>query len=324
MVRRDAAGYDVPIGVVGAVLALLVALFLPLSHRTPEWPTELPHLTYDEAAVIAEHRRDLGLALPPSAREVERAWTAWSRAAASGDSARSDVARQDFSDTLRAASLSSLDASRAIRAHVAQRFLDDLDDARAPLTVVASRHGLGPDARWYVTRATRLAWFMLRWERNAAPVGDDGHVEPLTDSLVRVPSAYQRAFLSWALDARCPELIGATAARPLSTEDVRACATFRGDLIPLAHATDDRYPVEEARASVEMMLAHGLRDLTRPAPDAPVTVVDEPTQIAARSDAQAALVRARELYATMLEHERTPRIERRYMAVIADLGIDEP
>ena len=324
MARRDAPGYDVPIGVVGGALALLLALFLPLSHRTPEWPAELPHLTYDESAVIAEHRRDLALPLPPSAPEVERAWSVWSRAAASGDSTRSDVARQDFSDTLRTASLSSRNAARAIRARVAQRFLRDLDDPRAPLTVVASRHGLGADGCWYVNPATRLAWFMLRWERNAAPVGDDGHVEPLTDSLARIHVAYQRAFLSWALDARCPELIGATSARPLTPTDVRACATFRGDLIPLARVFDGRYPDEEARASTEMMLAHGLRDLTRPAPDAPVTVIDEPTQIAARSDAQAALVRARELYATMLERERTPRIERRYMAVIADLGIDEP
>ncbi len=322
--RREAPRYDVPLGVVGGALGLLLALFVPLSHRTPEWPTELPHLAYDEAAVIAEHRRDLARPLPPSFAAVDRAWSRWSQAAAAGDAARSDAARQDFADTLRHASTQGADVSIALRARAAQRFLDDLERPDAALSVVAERHGLGPHGRWYATRATRLAWFALRWERNAAPVADDGRVEPLADSLVRVSPSCQRAFLSWALDARCTELIGATAARPLTPADVRACANFRGDLVPIARAADPRYPAEESLATVEVLLARGLRDLTRRPDDAPVTVADDPAEIAARSDAQAALVRARDLYAATLERQRTPRIERRFMAVIAELGADEP
>lgn len=322
--RRDAPRYDVPPAVVGGALGLLLALFLPLSHRTPEWPAELPHLTCDESAVIAEHRRDLARPLPPSFAAVDRAWTRWSRAAAAGDPARSDAARQDFADTLRHAATQGADVSIALRARAAQRFLDDLERPDAPLSIVAARHGLGPRGQWYATRATRLAWFALRWERNAAPVADDGRVEPLTDSLMRISPSYQRAFLSWALDARCTELIGATEARPITPADVRACANFRGDLVPIARAVDPRYPDEESRAAVDVLLARGLRDLTRGPDDAPVTVADDPAEIAARSDAQAALVRARDVYAAMLERQRTPRIERRYMAVIADLGADEP
>ena len=86
--------------------------------------------------------------------------------------------------------------------------------------------------------------------------------------------------------------------------------------MPLARAADARYPDDEARAAIDVMLAVGLR---RPAggDDAPVHVVDDASN---DGDAQAALVRARDRYAAMLERERTPRIERYFMAVVAELG----
>ena len=48
--------------------------------------------------------------------------------------------------------------------------------------------------------------------------------------------------------------------------------------------------------------------------------VDSHGDASADGDAQAALVRARDRYAAMLEREREPRIERHFMAVVAELG----
>lgn len=313
---REALRYDVPPGVFAGIVALLAALFFPLSHRTPAWPTGLAHLTYDERAVLDAHRRDLARPAPAAEAEVMRAWAWWSRSAVSGDAARLADARQRFQEVLGEASGHAREPALALRARATERFLANLGDARAPLTEIARRHGLGADGPWYATRAARIAWFAMRWERNAARAADDGHVEPLTDTLLRVDPAYQRAFVSWGLDARCPALIGAHDGWSLTAAHTRACAAFRNELVPLARAADARYPDEESRAAVDVMLAIGLR---RPAggDDAPVRVVDEAS---ADGDAQAALVRARDRYAAMLERERAPRIERHFMAVVAELG----
>ncbi len=313
---REALRYDVPPGVFAGIVALLVALFFPLSHRTPAWPTELAHLTYDERAVLDAHRRDLARPAPAAEAEVMRAWAWWSRSAVAGDGARLADARQRFQDVLGEATGHAREPALALRARATERFLAALGDRRAPLTEIARRHGLGLDGPWYATRAARIAWFAMRWERNAARTADDGRVEPLTDTLLRVDPAYQRAFVSWGLDARCPALIGAHDGWSLTAAHTRACAAFRNELVPLARAADPRYPDDEASAAIDVMLALGLR---RPAggDDAPVHVVDDASN---DGDAQAALVRARDRYAAMLERARTPRIERHFMAVVAELG----
>lgn len=315
---REALRYDVPTGVFAGIVALLVALFLPLSHRTPAWPTELAHLTYDERAVLDAHRRDLARPAPAAEREVMRAWAWWSRSAVSGDAARLADARQRFQEVLDEATGHAREPALALRARATERFLANLNDARAPLTEIARRHGLGPDGPWYATRAARIAWFAMRWERNAARAADDGRVEPLTDTLLRVDPAYQRAFVSWGLDARCPALIGAHGAWSLTAAHTRACAAFRNELVPVARAADPRYPDDEARAAIDVMLAVGLR--RAPGGDDAVHVVDDAASAGADGDAQAALVRARDRYAAMLERERTPRIERHFMAVVTELG----
>jgi hypothetical protein len=62
---------DVPLGIVVALVIVLVALFVPVVHRTPAWPTNLPPLSYDADATIHEQRADLRRAPPPAAREVD-------------------------------------------------------------------------------------------------------------------------------------------------------------------------------------------------------------------------------------------------------------
>lgn len=313
--------HDVPLPIAGAALALLLAIFVPLSHVLPTYPAELAHLDADEAAVLRDHRAALARPAPPAAREVLAAWDAWCAAVAD---ASPDVhgPREAFARRLAEATLRVRDAQDALRARAAEAFLARLDDPRAPLTRTAARHGLAGRSAWYATRSARLAWFALRWERALAEPGDDGAVEPLADTLLRVPASYRRAFASWALDARCPELVGARG-RPFSPDDARACGRFRADLVDLAARLDPRYPREEARAAVDMLLAAGLRRAVTPAPDAPVTVLDDATRGPALADAQAALLRAEARYAAMLRAAPSRRVERLYRGVTAALG-DEP
>lgn len=314
---------DVPPGIALGALALLAALFGPLVQRTPAWPAELPHLRYDERAVVAEHQRLLAPPLPASATAAFDAWDAWTRAAVGDDATVTDTARQRFAERLAQATGHVRAVEEGLREHAAARFLAHLDDADAPLTRIAVRHRLvGADTAAHATRAARLAWFALRWERAALHASDDGELEPMHDTLLRVPTAYQRAFVSWALDARCPELVGATAARPLRVADVRACARYREEFVGFAAAIDRGYPREAAHAATDVMLAVGLRRLTAPAVDAPVLVVDDDQRVQATSDAQAALVRAQSRYARMLEAAPSRLLERRYVAVVSALGDD--
>jgi len=317
------ARHDVPLALAGALLALLLALFFPLSHVTAAYPTELAHLTVDEAAVLRDHRAALARPTPPATREVLAAWAAWSTAAARGDAAAAHATRETFAARLAVATGRVREAQDALRALATEGFLAHIDDPRAPLSRVAAGHGLaGVGASWYATRAARVAWFALRWERNVAPPGDDGEVEPLADTLLRVPLSYRRAFASWALDARCPELVGAVARRPFTAADVRACGRFREDLIDLAAHLDPRYPRDETRAAADVMLALGLRRAVTPAPDAPVTVVDDAVRGPALADAQAALLRAEGRYAAVLRGTSSRHAQRLYRGVVAALGDD--
>jgi len=315
--------HDVPLALAGALIALLLALFVPLSHVTAAYPTELAHLPVDEPAVLRDHRAALARPLPPATREVLAAWDAWSTAAARGDAAAAHATRETFAARLADATGRVRAAQDTLRAAATERFLAQLDDPRAPLSRVAARHGLaGEGASWYATRAARIAWFALRWERNVAPPGDDGEVEPLSDTLLRVPLSYRRAFGSWALDARCPELVGAAAGRPFTAADARACARFRDDLIDLAATLEPRYPREASRAAADVMLALGLRRAVTGGADAPVTVVDDAVRGPALADAQAALLRAEGRYAAMVRATSSRRALRLYRGVVAALGDD--
>jgi hypothetical protein len=313
--------YDVPLALTVGVVGLLVALFVPLSHVTPAYPTELAHLRVDEDAVLHDHRAALARPAPPAAREVLRAWDAWCAALAREDRVHAQSLRETFARRLADATMHVRTAQEALRARATERFLARLDAPNDPLTQVAARHGLAHATSWHATRSARIAWFALRWERALAEPDDNGDIEPFSDTLLRVPPSYRRAFASWALAARCPELVG-TMGRPANADHVRACGRFRSDLIELAARLDPRYPREEALAAADTMLALGLRRATMPAPDTPIFVADDAARSAALADAQAALLRAEARYATMLRTAPSRRIERLYRGVTAALGDD--
>ena len=312
---------DVPLGVAAGLVATLVALFLPMASVGPAYPTSLPALSHDPEATLAAHRADLALPRPAATPIVLEAWRALSAAQARRDATAMSVYQPRFAHHLFEATGHNPAADRAVRAAARERFLREVNDARAPLTQVAARHRLaGPDAAPTVDDAQRVARFDLRWERLALPVRDDGtELEPITTTLLRVPPPSQRAFVAWGVSASCMELLGAVERRPTLT-DPRRCATFRRDLVTLASAMDRSYPRDEARAAVEVMLATGLLRVT----DASRTDRDVPVEAdatgTARDDAHAAFARARDLYAGLLRRDRERRVERYYRATVAELG----
>lgn len=312
---------DVPTGVAAGVVVTLVALFLPMAAVSPAYPTSLPALSYDADATLAAHRADLALTRPAATPIVIEAWRALAAAQARRDTATQTVYQPRFAHHLYEATGHNPTAVRAVRAAARERFLRELSDPRAPLTQIAARHHLvGPSASPSVDDAQRVAWFDLRWERLALPTPNDGtNLEPITTTLLRVPPASQRAFVAWGLSASCLELLGAVDRRP-TLSDPRRCASARRDLVALAAAMDRGYPMDEARAAVEVMLATGLLRVSDPSRTDAAQPIEADATGVARDDANAAFSRARDLYAAMLRRERTRRVERYYRAAVAELG----
>jgi hypothetical protein len=305
---------------VAGVFVLLATVFFPLAHRLPAWPTDLPHLANDDAATLAEHRRALALPTPPATQEVLRAWDAWGRTARSGDATRTQDARRRFGEVLSEATGRSPQAIAALRALATEKFLREIHDPNAPLTRVAMRHGLaGRDAHWYANTTARIAWFALNWHRMTAPEALEGAELPIGDLLLQVPRPMQRAFVSWALSARCYEIMGVTEVLALRPAHVRSCATFRNDLVAIAKTFDDHYPQQEALAVVDTQLALGLQHTVTPDTEAPVIVLNDSERMAAASDAQEAFGRARERYARLIQATPSRRLERHFMAVTSAL-----
>jgi len=303
-----------------ALVIVLVALFVPVVHRTPAWPTNLPPLSYDADATIHEQRADLRRAPPPAAREVMSAWRALSQASARRDEAAFIERQQTFAEVLATATEHVRAPALALRAQAAREFLAELRRPDRPLTIIARRHRLaGDDLPVYVDDAARLAWFTLRWERLALPTPEQGPLEGITDSLLRLPKETQRAFVAWGLAARCSELLGTTdrAARP---DDPRRCASFRRDLIAATRGFNPNYPRDEAFAAVDMMLGVGLSRVAHATAERPEDTIDESVREAARTDAQAAFVRAREGYVALVERAPSRRYERLLMGAMAELS----
>lgn len=300
--------WDVPPLVALGALALAAAIVFPLARPTALYPTSLPPLALDGAALMAEHRRDLRRTRPAAAAEALSAWNALTLAQARGARERAAwQAQAQFASQLFDATDGAPEARLAVRAVAAQRFLDNLANPANPGTVVARRHGLaGPEADPTMTDAHRLGWFFLRWERLALPTPEHGHVEPLTDTLLRVTPATQRAFAAWLLSARCVDVVGT------ADPDPRACAEVRRPMITLAARVDPTYPRDEALAATDVMLAVALRH-PRGGTDAnhPGTGLE---------DAQAALHQAQDRYAALAQARPDRRWKRYSLAVLQELS----
>lgn len=323
-VNRQPHAGDVPAPLVAGVLALLVAMFLPMAQRTPVFPTELPALRDAPEAVRDEHRAALALPAPPATPQVLAAWRALSEVTARRDEGAFVAAQHLFSSRIAEATLHARPAERAIAARALQGFLDaarrgGLTDATVRL---ASRHRLaGPDASPAATDAARAAWFLMRWERMALPTPTQGEVEPLLDTLGRLPRATQVAFAAWALRATCAEVLGDGGRR--GVRGARDCARLRRDMVGVARGADPRYPVDDALAATDMLLAAGLLRHVDPARRVMLRVPEERDDTSlrqARDEAAEALQRALLRYNNAPGAPRRRLQERHQMAALEALA----
>ena len=305
--------WDVPPVIALALLALAAAIVIPAAHRTPLYPTALPPLAIDGAALLAEHRRDLARPRPPAAAEALAAWNALTLAHARGDGRAEAQAQARFAETLFEATDGAPERALAVRAAAAQQWLDGLARPDEPGTVLAARHGLaGPRADPAMTDALRLGWFILRWERLALPTPERGEVEPVTDTLLRVSPAVQRAFAAWVIASRCTAIVGYD-----DLDQPRACAELRRPMIAIAARVDPRYPRDEALAATDVMLAVALRHPSPAAQRARAAAGLGGTDL---EEAQAALHNAQDRYAALARARPDRRWERYSLAVLRELS----
>lgn len=323
-VNRQPRAGDVPAPLVAGVLALLVAAFLPMAQRTPVFPTELPRLRDAPDAVRAALREDLARPAPPATPQVLAAWRALSEVTARRDEGGFVAAQHLFSTRVAEATLHARPAERAIAARALQAFLEsarrgDVADATVRL---AARHRLaGPDVAPAATDAARAAWFLMRWERMALPTPAQGEVEPLLDTLGRLPRPLQISFAAWALRATCPEILGDGGRR--GVRGARDCAQLRRDMVGVARGADPRYPADEALAAADMLLAAGLLRHVDPARRVMLGVPEERDDTSlrqARDEAAEALQRALLRYDTRLRSDRRRLLERHQMAALEALA----
>jgi hypothetical protein len=323
-VNRQPHAGDVPAPLVAGVLALLVAMFLPMAQRTPVFPTELPGLRDAPDTVRDDHRAALALPAPPATPQVLAAWRALSEVTARRDEAAFVTAQHLFSTRLAEATLHARPAERAIAARALQAFLDAARRGEgADATVrLAARHRLaGPHAAPASTDAARTAWFLMRWERMALPTPSQGEVEPLLETLGRLPRPAQISFAAWALRATCPEILGDGGRRGI--RGARDCARLRRDMVAVARGADPRYPTDEALAATDMLLAAGLLRHVDPARRVMLGARDEGDDTSlrqARDEAAEALQRALLRYDARLRSPRRRLLERHQMAALEALA----
>ncbi len=300
--------WDVPPLIALGALALAAAIIFPLVRPTALYPTVLPPLAIDGAALMAEHRRDLARTRPVATTEALAAWNALTLAQSRSVRERAGwQAQATFASQLFEATEGAPEARLAVRAVAAQQFLANLANPVSPGTIVARRHGLtGPEADPTITDAHRLGWFFLRWERLALPTPEHGHVEPLTDTLLRITPATQRAFASWLLSASCNDITGS------ANPDPRACAEVRRPMIAFATRVDPRYPRDEALAATDVMLAVGLRH--------PRVVPGDERRGTDLEEAQAALHQAQDRYQALSRAQPDRRWTRYSLAVLRELS----
>lgn len=322
-VNRDRRRGDVPAPLALGALALLVCAFLPMAQRNALFPTELPWLRDDPAATLGAWRASLREPAPPASRAVLDAWNALSSANARRDEPAYLSAQRLFSTRLSEATLHARERERAVQARGLDEFLREarIGGSGDPTVALARRHHLaGPEGAG-ASDAARAAWFMMRWERMALPTPERGEVEPILDTLARLPRPAQVSFAAWSLRARCPELLGDGGRR--GPDGARACARLRREMIEVARGADPSYPRDEAIAATDMLLAAGLLRFVDPArrEAAGLTeAIDDSLMRRARDEAGEALQRAALRYESVNRARPRRLIERYGMAAVETLA----
>lgn len=300
--------YDVPFGVTATTVGLLAAIFLPMVTRAPDWPEGLPLLADDSDAVVAAWREERGLPMPPDGEGVLTAWSLLNDDLARRATTRQSLPQRRFATALVTVTRHDARLQHALRARACAPMVERTATRAAGLLTVATRHGLrGATASSAVTDGQRLAWCYVRWERLGLETPEQGAIEALRDTFLRVPRAVQVGFAAWGLGARCGALVG-VAGRAVDPEDPRRCARFRSELIPLAKAIDPQYPDALARAHTELLLGEGLRTVLTTSGEG--HALDMAAHARAEDESRAAFQRAGEGYERLHQAAPSRRLER--------------
>ena len=258
---------DVPSGLVFAIVAFLVIVFVPTITLTADLPTALPALSFRSDIVTRAHD-------PPSvqvdpANWLDESYRAVGTAAANRDLVAQAAAQRQFASLLIDAGGDHPVRRAALRERFLRRFLAAADGAGSePLVEVAIRHRLvGYDAPVWIDRAIRIAWFDFRWEAMAARESLRDEPVPLDRLLLRIPAAERRAVVAWVLAVDCPVLLGTAPSRPLTVERLRRCLAVRREFIDVASALDASYRRDEARAAATVLFARALHTSAMAEPD---------------------------------------------------------
>lgn len=321
-VERVRAG-DVPSPIAAGVVVLLLALFVPMAWRRPARPTSLPALRHQPDAVMAELRRDLAQAPPAAGDEVLAAWTSLNAALARRDPRAAGELRERFARVLSTGTLGIEGYRRSLRARACAVMAAAPAGGEPPLRAIARRHGLlAPEAPPGVDASHAVAWCYIRWERLALPTPEEGQVEELTETFLRVPTPVARAFVSWGIGARCSDLVDRRG--PSSRAEVpRRCATLRREFVGIAARMEQEYHRDEALAATDMMLgsALSLLSLEEDRPDGP-GVDDALSRTRLRGEAELAFQHALERYSRLLQRAPSRRLERYALAATEELATD--
>lgn len=298
---------DVPSVIVGALIAWLLAIFVPLASLTPDLPSTLPPLWFPASAIVDFGHRPRPRPAPPF---LDESYETLARAAASREPQALARAQRAFAALVIDAAGDDVSLREAFREHYLRRFLAALEHhPDHPLVTIAARHRFleteTPTSISSVSRAMLIAWFDLRWETLAARESLRDERLSLERLVGRIPPAERRAAVAWILHADCDALLGTVPDRALSPSQWQQCAAVRQEFVGLARRLDPSYPVDEARAAVDVLLARGLLQ-------AATTARDPSERAALEQSAREAFGRAHGLYTLLAERDPSRRL-RRYL-----------
>jgi hypothetical protein len=294
---------DVPLPLVLALLALIVAGFVPFIVVTAALPERLPEASLDPGASDRAHRAIPRRSVPAY---LERALDELGEASARRESARVSVAARAFADAVIEAGGDDLAIRASLRESQSERWLARAaGGATDGFALTAERHGAIVRRRALTPRerAVARAWFAFRWEAFGARTALRAERLPLPTVLARLLPEDRRALLAWVFDADCHELLGVAPQSVSARSAIDRCAAARREFVSVAQGALGAYPRAEALATIDALEGRDLAALARRTPD-------DADRSALASAAQQAFARAHGQYMDLAAATQDRRLKR--------------
>ncbi len=300
---------DVPNSIVVGVVILLLVIFVPIVRPMPALPTHLPPVRYDAMAI---ERSALAGAGRPTPAFVDEAYTLLLRAIGERQLEGVGPLQREFAAFMYDFAGEDIRARQAVRQRYLREFLRARRERRPhPLLGVARRHRLlAPESPPWLSDAMVIAWFDMRWEMLAARDSATGDAPALDRLLQRLPPEERRALAAWIVASECDAILGAPAGASFTPRHLEGCASVRREFVGLAYEMDHSYPLDEARGTIEVLLARGFEQLAR-------ALTDDDQRAGARAGARDAYDRASGYFTRLLAQAPSRRIRRFQAGVLA-------